>query len=85
MNIDINITEQKLKQLAKLDEYDFTEFINKSKGYQLEWFKMKVESKYPELEEILDNISNNELAIYLTGRYKIEFEAIVTYYFKNST
>lgn len=84
MNANISITEQKLKELAKLDNYDFAELIDKSKGYQLEWFKMKAESQYPELEDIFDKISNGELAIYLTSKYKITCEAVVTYYFQNN-
>lgn len=84
MNANINITEQKLKELAKLDNYDFAELIDKSKGYQIEWFKMKVESQYPELENILENMSNDELVLYLESKYNLKFDAVIIYYITNT-
>lgn len=66
----------------KLNEYDFTDTLRYCYGYGLtnSWhIREKIIEEHKELEEYLDNLSNDEFMDYLSERYNVKFEEVVTY------
>ena len=69
----------------ELDKYDFTEILSECYDNDLRspWDIMeRIVDEYAELGFIdgaLDNLSNDEFMEYLTERYPIKFEEVITY------
>ena len=69
----------------ELDKYDFTEILSECYDNDLRspWDIMeRIVDKYAEfgfIDGALDNLSNDEFMEYLTERYPIKFEEVVTY------
>lgn len=66
----------------KLDEYDFTEILSLCYDNSLRdpWdIRCKIEDEYNELEDTLDDLSTDEFIEYLSNRYNVYFEEVITY------
>ena len=68
-----------------LDKYNLTEVLEKCHGYQLYDVAEKLKSYNKEIEEIIYDLSADELGIYLNKKYggKIK-EEIIPYFYWNS-
>jgi hypothetical protein len=66
----------------ELDNYDFTGILSLcyDNGLREPWdIRCRIEDEYTELEDALDNLSNDEFMEYLSKRYNVEFKEIITY------
>ena len=66
----------------KLDEYDFTDTLRycSDNRFNDSWeIRDEIIEEHKELEEYLDNLSNDEFMEYLEERYNVKFEVVVTY------
>jgi len=69
----------------ELDKYDFTEILSDcyDSGLRDSWdIRCRIADKHSELDVddgALDNLSNDEFMEYLSKRYNVRFEEVVTY------
>lgn len=67
----------------KLDEYDLSELLLQC--YDVGWVdpwdirERAILVEYPELADILDELSTDEFMEYLTKRYNVRFEEVISY------
>ncbi|MGN0246512.1 MAG: hypothetical protein ACI4DK_11200 [Lachnospiraceae bacterium] len=74
--------EASQKAAEKLDNYDLTNIL--SWCYDASWrdpwdIKQKIQIEYPELDDILDDLSSDEFMEYLSKKYNVRFEEIISY------
>lgn len=66
-----------------LDRYDLTEILSEcyDKGIREPWdiLNKGILSRYPELEDTIDNLSTDEFMEYLCEKYHVRFEEIISY------
>ena len=72
------------KAAEQLDNYDLTNILDWC--YDANWrdpwdIKEKIRIEYPELDDILDDLSSDEFMEYLTSKYNIKFEEVISYRF----
>ncbi len=68
-----------------LDKYNLTEVLKKCHGYQLYDVAEKLKSYNKEIEEIISDLSADELGIYLNKKYGgCIMEEIIPYFYWNS-
>ena len=69
----------------ELDKYDFTEILSECYDNDLRspWdIRYRIADKHSELDVddgALDNLSNDEFMEYLSKRYNVRFEEVITY------
>ena len=67
----------------KLDEYDLSELLLQC--YDVGWVdpwdirERAILVKHPELADVLDELSTDEFMEYLTKRYNVRFEEVISY------
>ena len=66
----------------KLDKYDFGDIL--SWCYDANWrepwdIKQKISIEYNELDDVLDDLSSDEFMEYLSEKYNVRFEEIISY------
>lgn len=71
------------KAASVLDKYDLTEVLSEcyDSGYRDPWDIQEkgIVAKFPELEDVLDDLSQDEFMEYLCDRYSVRFEEVVSY------
>lgn len=70
------------KAAEKLDEYDFTDFLRNCYNNDIvdPWFiRDKIECEYEELNEIVYDLSLDEFMEYMSARYDVVFDEVITF------
>lgn len=77
-----NYDKEAAHAVTILDKYDLTEILKKCHGYQLYDVAKALASYNEEIKEIIFDLSEDELGIYLHKRYDSKIQEEIIQYFR---